>query len=256
MRRTSSRRAIAPLELVLVLPLLLMLCAGLFLMGRAVVRKETAITTARARTWEQLPNAAPGDVLQLNHDPLASVVTGLGSERVELRGMFNGATLTAQSKGAVLGRPWDNQDIAFVQGQGPFVPHLKELGQILKNLQLAGQLSEAALASIRLGMDPDSNPVSKLAAQSGEVALLALKVGATFLKIVIKPVLQLARAAVKVMEAAARASLQFRWARYLSRVASFLQVGSDAIDTLYDATNGLPGSSGLGLLQRLLRSIP
>ena len=67
------RRGTAPLEFVLAVPVLLVMCAGILWVGRAGAARTTALGEARGHAWAEAPAADPGEVLRLNHDPTASL---------------------------------------------------------------------------------------------------------------------------------------------------------------------------------------
>jgi hypothetical protein len=254
--KPDLRPAIATLEMVMVLPLLLMLMAGLFLMGRAAVRKETAATSARALTWAQVPNAAPGAILQLNHDPMASAVSATGSQIVDLRGMFNGATLQANSRGTVLGRPWDVQDLPFAPGQGNLNPHQQELIQAASNVNGAAQTLSAGLATFRLGLDPNSNPVLIAASVAGQMANPQLKLDSFTLKFGTSPTIQGFRPGVQAAKAAALAANMPAQAAKLDRIDKLMSLVPPVFDNLYEAARGRVGTWDPNLGNNLLKSVP
>jgi len=130
----ASRRAgTAPIEFVLVLPLLLFLCVGLFLMARATIAKEAAATQARRAAWGKQSQADAGDVLRLNHDPMRSRVAAVTEIPVSGGSLFPTANFKAESRSAVIGHVWDHRDIRFDR-VSDFQFHESVLRLILKNL--------------------------------------------------------------------------------------------------------------------------
>jgi hypothetical protein len=256
MRRAPARHAIATLEMVMVLPLLLMLSAGLFLMGRAIVRKETAATTARQQTWAQLPNAAPGDILQINHAPMASAVTATANQQVDLRGMFNGATLQARSTGTVLGRPWDTQDVPLAPGQGNLTPHKQELDQVARNIQGVAQGLGAGLDAFRQGLDPATNPVLLSAAVAGRTSNPLLQLDSWSMKFPQSDAIQGFRPAVRAAKAQALANNMPAQAQKLDRIDSLMGLSIDIFANLYEAARGRTGRWDANLGSKLSNSVP
>ena len=69
----SRRPGTAPLEFVLVLPLLVGLFACILWIGRAGAARTAALSEARERSWAGQSTADPGEVLRLNHNPAVSL---------------------------------------------------------------------------------------------------------------------------------------------------------------------------------------
>lgn len=131
----SRRAGTAPIEFVLVLPLLLFLCAGLFLMSRATIAKEAAATQARREAWSKQPQADAGDVFRLNHDPMRSRVSSVREIQVYGGSLFRAADFKAESRSAVMGHVWDHRNVRF-DPVGYFQIHTSILRLILGNLDL------------------------------------------------------------------------------------------------------------------------
>lgn len=142
--RSSRRPGTAPLEFVLVWPLLLFLCAGLFLMARAVIAKEAAATAARSEGWAVRPPSAETDAFDLRHRPGDSVVGGGRQVPVRAGTLFPQARFEAESRLSRVDGTWDHHVVSFDPALGDLVPDadvfrllmLKNRpGQNLPNLQ-------------------------------------------------------------------------------------------------------------------------
>ncbi len=70
----TARRGMAPLELVLVMPILMSLVATMFWVGKVGSARLTALSDTRGQTWQTRAEAAPGEVLKFDHDPAPSYV--------------------------------------------------------------------------------------------------------------------------------------------------------------------------------------
>lgn len=105
----TSRRGTAPVELVMVLPVLLILCGTLLTVGHAGAARIAALTAARDGAWAKEAVADPGDVLRLNHNPDVSLV------EQEAREPYRGfAPLNGGEASAIAGvhfRAWTEDDL-------------------------------------------------------------------------------------------------------------------------------------------------
>ena len=101
----SVRRGMAPLELVLTLPILAGLAAALMWVAGVGAGQVTALSEARGRAWQDRATAEPGEVLRFDHAAAASAVTGAGANP-KLGPAPTAATTTHF-------RTWAHEDVRF-----------------------------------------------------------------------------------------------------------------------------------------------
>ncbi len=99
------RRGMAPLELVLVLPILAGLAAALVWVAGVGAGQVSAVAEARGRAWQDRATAAPGEVLRFDHAAAASAVSGAGAN--PRLGPASAAATTTHF------RPWAHEDVPF-----------------------------------------------------------------------------------------------------------------------------------------------
>jgi hypothetical protein len=272
-----SRSGIATLEYVLVFPMLLAMAAALFVMGRAVLRKEVVASTARTEAWQKRPNAQPGHPLQLAHNPMTSAVDATATKPVSLGKIFPGQTNQAESRASVTGHPWAKEDIPFAPGQGILRPHGHELDLLGNNLtgllggsgpsspstsswnppvtsDLTGALS-ALVSVFPLGLDPGTNPLMIAAAAAGQVANVAVRLAAGFLD---GPVAAIVRIARDICQAILDLLGWFdhSLAKKLKKVINMFNIALDAFSNLNEASQGRLGNWSGNMADRLRNSIP
>lgn len=120
------RRGMATLETVLSMPFLLALAAMIIAVGSASVRKNQTAIDARHNAWAQRA--------QSTVEPFRPKDLGLTSlsetANEDVRLPFKLATVSANSRNALLTGPWDDAQAGF-EGQNKFaLPHTKPLKQI------------------------------------------------------------------------------------------------------------------------------
>jgi hypothetical protein len=137
-----TRRGTAPLELVLILPVLCGLVVTLYWIAGVGAGQVTALSEARGRAWQERDRAAPGEVLRFDHAAGASAVTATGSN--PRLGHARTTTTTTHF------RPWAHEDVPFPPLPGGEVRAHEEVLALLAARNL-GPLSAASqqLAGLR-----------------------------------------------------------------------------------------------------------
>jgi hypothetical protein len=272
-----SRRGIATLEYVLVFPMLLAMAAALFVMGRAILRKEVVASTARKDAWQKRPTAQPGHPLQLTHNPMNSAVDSTATKPVSLGKIFPGQTNQAESRAVVTGHPWVKEDLPFAPGQGILRPHGHELDLLGNNLtSLLGGMTQSrsstqtitrqlgggglgALSTLvsvfAYGLDPGTNPLMMAAAFAGQAGNVAVRLAAGFLD---GPVAAVVRVARSICEAilALLGWFDHSLAKKLHKVINMFDIALDAFSNLNEASQGRLGNWSGNMADRLRNSIP
>jgi hypothetical protein len=241
----ARRCGIATLEIVLVFPMLLALVAAIFLVGRADATKSLTATRARDEAWKKRPTADPGEVLRLLNDPIVSAVATEEIRAVSPGPLFRGTNFQARTRAEVTGRPWDRRDIPFDPGRATFDPHREELGRIADNLPLLRTLLNLELMLYWL-LAPDRNPGLGAIAVVGKVANVLVRVAGIILKLVASPAVAAAKIAVEILKIPLYPIAWIsKWARrmirYFDSVIRMMNIGLNAFDSLYEASQGRPG---------------
>jgi hypothetical protein len=273
---SRSRSGIATLEYVLVFPMLLAMAAALFVMGRAILRKEVVASTARKDAWQKRPSAQPGEPLQLNHNPVDSAVDSTATKPVSLGKIFPGQTNQAESRATVTAHPWAKEDLPFAPGQGILRVHGHELDLLGDNLgsllggsggamprswspggsgsNVTGALS-AIVSVFGFTLDPGTNPLMIAASVAGRIANPVVRLAAGFLD---GPVAAVVRVAKAVCEAilALLGWFDRDLARKLHRVINMFDIALDAFHNLEEASQGRLGNWSGNMADRLRGSIP
>lgn len=233
MHRTSARRGIAPLELVMVLPLLAGLFFAMFSIVKASLSRMDTIESARFETWEKLPQTTTTKQLIVSkpvNDGQAQVVA---SESVRIGGWWGG-NYASESRNQTLAGTWDHSVVPFTPRQPAFLVHLTPLLQIADQARLGG-VSKAALKLFAFCMNFPGNPVFAVAGSLSQAMMPVVVVANTILRVLV-PVLGVIRFVVRLAKIAAEWSLQFGLARFLGRVMNLLSLGQTAFTELYDAS--------------------
>ena len=269
------RRGIAPLEFVLVFPLLLALTAALFLIARAVLSKSFAATTARHDAWAGRGAVPPGSPLSLNPDPTRSLANRNATSPVPSGPLFAGG-FTADSRHTVFANPWDARAVPFAGGRPAFGFHDRELGMLVgqvRQLQALGQFLATGLNLIGWTMDPDRNPVLWVPRIIGRIGNVIVYVAGLILEYATAPLLSVLGGALTVIIVAIQLVLApwravpgflrpgwvkrlFRFLDWLYSVEDMLNVGTWACHNLAAASDGRKGNWNGNILVRFLSFNP
>jgi len=249
MNASSRRSGTAPIEFVLVLPLLLFLCVGLFLMSRATIAKEAAATRARRDAWAKRPEAKPGDIFLLSHDPAESRVQAATRIRVAGGPLFRRTNFEAESQAAVIDAPWHHRSVPF-DALGDFKVHRKPFKLIAKNLTF-GDLVVGATQLFADLLNPGLNPLMVAAATVGKLGNVAVAVAGKVLVTIISPILGGVIATIQLAMVPLRLASWFslgarRLLRRLVNAVNLIRLGLDAGYNLDRAANGLPVGEPFG----------
>jgi hypothetical protein len=131
--RTPRRAGIAPIEFVLVWPLLLLLMAGIFLIARAGIAKAAVATEARFVCWEKRRTANATEPLVWDHNPRESEVTGHHKQRFASGVLFGANRFQAESHAFAMDKVWDYREQPFMRIM-PMRVHESPFKQIAKNM--------------------------------------------------------------------------------------------------------------------------
>lgn len=107
----TSRRGVAPLELVLALPLLVALLALLFTIADASIKANTSVIAARADAWSRRDNQKTKDALQFRSGATSHKLIHGNAEVATRSFLADIGASTAKAEHAVMGGSWDHRDI-------------------------------------------------------------------------------------------------------------------------------------------------
>lgn len=113
--RSPRRRGLAPLELVMLFPLLVALVVGILWVGKAGAARSAAIADARGVAWKQRDAADPGRVLKRDHDATASVVADARANPLGGRDPFAKQARAAEAATGAPFNPWTFEEIVFAE---------------------------------------------------------------------------------------------------------------------------------------------
>lgn len=247
--RTRRRPGIATIEFVLVWPLLLMLCAGIFLIARAGIAKEAAASAARRAAFAARKTGAPGEVFLLTHDPQESRVSGAKSVRFTPGPLFRGAAFAGESRGFTLDRTWDSRDAPFAP-VGDWKIDPDPFKKVARNLPKVGDVIVAAINATLWALNPDANPALRLIASIVKVFNPIVRATAIALNVVMAITLGPARWVAKLV-----ISWLPPWSglkKKLKRVVGLIDILGTAVDNLDNASRGKPVDQigGMGRVRR------
>lgn len=126
----TRRRAMAPLELAMLFPLLMILVVAVVWAGKAGSARTAALADARGQAWAQRPAAQPGTVLKLEHKPLASVVEQDQENPLKGKPIFSQQAWIALAYSGTTFAEWAHQVIEFARlpkAEVKIIPHMELL---------------------------------------------------------------------------------------------------------------------------------
>jgi hypothetical protein len=127
MNRTR-RQGTAPLEFVLVLPLLFTITVAGWWCAGAGLTKTKAATDARRAAWEQRDDAKPGRAFDLRQRPLVSAVESDITADVPRSNPFSSGKIQAKSFDLMTDKVWDHEQFEFPKlATTPMNPHVRQL---------------------------------------------------------------------------------------------------------------------------------
>jgi hypothetical protein len=158
-----ARPGTAPLEFVLVFPLLLAVALAVVWVGVSGARRIAVVSEARGHGWAGRERADAGDVLRLNHDPNRSLIQS--RRTVSLPKGLGLPPLSAEATTGTHFRFWATDDRVYLdEPTGETGPHLgllrtlaernpESLGRVTA---VMGRLGDAALIdpAVALGTAP------------------------------------------------------------------------------------------------------
>lgn len=245
--RAARRHGIATLELVLVFPLLLALVAAIFLVARADTARTFTPTKARNEAWKKRPQADPGDVLKVGHDPIRSGVDGSAEAGVKVLPPYGRTTLTARSGATATAHTWDSRAVPFAPGRKWLAPHTDEYGMIAGNVPILGGASRYLLLTFRAFF---WIPVEVVAPIVGPI-LNGLTIAAGYILYgteqlfyySIKLPLDIAITIEEIAETPGRYIWgDSPWLSFMKDVRRVVEISMNVFHNLYDASQGRPGN--------------
>jgi hypothetical protein len=124
------RRAMAPLELALTLPILLSVVVAILYVARAGVAKTAALSDARGEVWAHRGDADPGPVGQLDHPLTTGLVEKRTGREIPIR--LAAAPRTATAGAETTFGAWSFEHLALdSQGTATVLPYLQVLRLLL-----------------------------------------------------------------------------------------------------------------------------
>lgn len=138
----TRRRGTAPLEFVLVLPLLFTIVIAGWWCARAGLTKLSAATEARRAAWDRRADADPGEPFDLQQSPLVSAVSEQVTHAVPGGNPFAAEAVHARSSALMVDKCWDHEQAEFPRlPDSPVSAHQKsllQLGEFLPFVALRG----------------------------------------------------------------------------------------------------------------------
>jgi len=237
MKLCTSRRGIAPLELVMVLPLVVGLWFAMFSIMRATLSRMDAIESARLETWKKLPKAQVTEPMVLYNPLNDGQVVDEAAKMIELNGWWGGIYVS-ESKNEALGGTWDYKSLPFNMGEANCLPHLNVVSAIADQFPLGNGVDDFSiltLTTFAAAMDLTENKLlqplvfaSRIAMDGVVVAGVAFDGG--------RVVLQVVKDGVEILEGL------LGWfhrslAKFLRRLDNLLSLGEYAFQELYNASH-------------------
>jgi hypothetical protein len=177
------RRAIASLELVLVLPFLVAIVSILFVVAKADVVKLTAVTDARRQSWlNRTSENAKEELTPLQH-PDRSEVVGAPQLPVSLGPALGRGVQQATSRTTVVANAWNYPTVPFQSLPQNLQPHADVLTKMASTQGVDASKAAYAFKAL-LVFDPGSDPVLKGAAFAGQTGKVATDLAGEVLHIV------------------------------------------------------------------------
>jgi hypothetical protein len=232
--KCGQRTGLAPLEFVLLLPLIAGLIYGLFTISRASLTRFDVIREARNEAWAVRSQTTARKQMILQNPRLDGLAAHDATRDFKTRGWWQG-TYPTESRSRTLAGTWDHQEVPFEHRATPFRVHSDPAKLIAAQANL-GFLVNSAIPVLAVTMNIPANPVVVAAAAVSATAMLAVY-GANLVLQGTKWPLSGLRAVVLAARRIAQLLFQRRLARYLGKIASQMQLGLDAIDQLDNATN-------------------
>jgi hypothetical protein len=179
-----TRRAIASLELVLVLPFVLAMAGMLLVFARADVNKVAAATATRQQTWRNRPSADGGGALRLAQQPQRSEVSSAPKFALPVGKAIAGQIQPATSSNTVIGNTWNFAEVKFQPLPQNLQPHTDEIGKVASDLPDPAPDALKKSFKALLLFDPNSDHALMAAAALGQTGDVATKLAGELLHIV------------------------------------------------------------------------
>jgi hypothetical protein len=231
--RGVQRRGLAPLELVILMPLVAGLIFGLFTITRASLTRFDVIREARNQAWAIRSQTTTKQQMIFQNPQLDGLAAHDATKDFITKGWWQG-TYPTQSNSRTLAGTWDHQEVPFPQRSTPFLMHSEPARLIAAQANL--DFLSSAIPLLAFAMNIPGNPATIIVAAASVGAMLAVHFANLALQLAKAP-LSFLRGVVLWARRIAQWFFQRRLARYLGKLADLMQLGRDAIDQLDNATN-------------------
>ena len=235
-KANERRRGMAPLEFILVLPLLMSLCYGMFIIVKTSLRGLSVVEEARYESFRKLPPTLAQKPLVLLNPAMDGVQTHAAQSSVTYDLWWSNVNAPVNSKVKTQAGTWDERSVPFPPRQGRFQAHSQPVSLIQKNTSMLPAL-ETTLKVFGTVMNMPGNPVIAALAATAQVMDIGVRVSGIFFTVT-RPVLYVIRGLLQIARIAAIASFHFRFARFLGRCIRLLGLGIDAFAELPRAAEG------------------
>ncbi len=221
----TPRRGNAPLEFVLVLPLLLLVATvGWWAAQSGFVRVRTA-TEARQKTWEKRDQCVPGTAFDVRQDVLVSYRQDKATNTVERKSPINGENAVATAVAGMTDKTHDYTWFKFPKLPERIAPHVEQLEHFGKFDSLIARFAPQTARYAQ--MDPRSNDkLAKYQANGPDWTARRTKAIATINRQ--EGMMQTAQTVLELTADACRAAFLYALAAKYDREALIIELGRAA----------------------------
>jgi len=231
-----SRCGMAPLEFLLVIPLLMGLTYGIFTMIRTSLVGLDVIQEAREETFRLVADEQSSQPLEFPLPQDDGVIEHHAQEQVELDSWWKDLKVVPESKCTVMAGPWDQDTVPFLDSQQAMEVHRFVLELLAQNAKIEG-IVDTVVNSLSVLLRLHNNYLiippallSEFAQYAADIAGAALYY-AHYALYPVKYALQLARDI-------ARALWKWSLARRLQRYVTLMEYGIHAMPEIREAVRG------------------
>lgn len=229
----SGRTGVAPLELVMLLPLIAGLIYGLFTLSRATLTRLDVVREARNQAWAVRERTGTQQQMILESPRLDGLAAHDASKIFQADGWWRGS-YSAESRSRTLAGSWDHKEVPFTTAATPFLAHTHPASLIASQARLQ-ILAETVLPAMAMLLNIPANPVLIVPIFASEHAMPAVEGASKVLRSLRFPI-RVLRESVLFARRIARWLFQRSLARYLGKLASLMDHGLHAIDQLHNAS--------------------
>ena len=229
----SARRGVAPLELVMLLPLIAGLVYGLFTLTRATLTKLDVVRESRNEAWALREQTKTKRQMILHAPGLDGLAAHYSTKIFQADGWWQGSYV-AESRSRTLAGSWDHKEVPFSTNSTPFRAHTAPAALIASQAGLQSVI-RTILPAMAILMNIPANPAVFTLAFASEATMLGVEGAAGALRFFKDPV-RFLRGLVLIARRIAIWSFRRSLARYLGKLASLMDHGLHAIDQLWKAS--------------------